>query len=108
MVNASAASEQATTRRPAVCANSTSGDSVWANAQPTFRSTVQVSLALGHNGNLINTRELTGLLDGPGQGNAGIVATSRLFVQEDRFDEVVKEYQLKPPKGSCSMAPAGH
>ena len=31
-----------------------------------------------------------------------------VFVQEDRFDEVVKEYQLKPPKGSCSMAPARH
>ena len=58
------------------CRYSTTGASVWANAQPTFRSTGQVSLALGHNGNLINTRELAGLLDGPGQGNAGIVATS--------------------------------
>ena len=58
------------------CRYSTTGASVWANAQPTFRSTGQVSLALGHNGNLINTRELAGLLDGPGQGSAGIVATS--------------------------------
>jgi amidophosphoribosyltransferase len=58
------------------CRYSTTGASVWANAQPTFRSTGQVSLALGHNGNLINTRELAGLLGGPGQGNAGIVATS--------------------------------
>jgi len=58
------------------CRYSTTGASVWANAQPTFRSTGQVSLALGHNGNLINTRELAGLLSGPDPGNAGIVATS--------------------------------
>ena len=47
------------------CRYSTTGASVWANAQPTFRSTGQDSLALGHNGNLINTRELAGLLGGP-------------------------------------------
>jgi len=58
------------------CRYSTTGASVWANAQPTFRSTSKTSLALGHNGNLINTRELAALLDGPGQGSAGIVATS--------------------------------
>jgi amidophosphoribosyltransferase len=58
------------------CRYSTTGASVWANAQPTFRSTGKVSLALGHNGNLINTRELAGLLDAPGPGRAGIAATS--------------------------------
>ncbi len=58
------------------CRYSTTGASVWANAQPTFRSTGKVSLALGHNGNLINTRELAALLDGQAQGSAGIVATS--------------------------------
>ena len=58
------------------CRYSTTGASVWANAQPTFRSTGKTSLALGHNGNLINTRELAALLDAPGQGSTGIVATS--------------------------------
>ncbi len=58
------------------CRYSTSGASVWANAQPTFRSTPATSLALGHNGNLINTRELASLLGGPGPGSAGIAATS--------------------------------
>ena len=61
------------------CRYSTTGASVWANAQPTFRSTGKTSLALGHNGNLINTRELAALLDGlapESQGSAGIVATS--------------------------------
>jgi len=73
------------------CRYSTTGASVWANAQPTFRSTPTTSLALGHNGNLINTRELAGLLGGPygsGPGRAGIAATSdtdlltALFVSE--------------------------
>src|SRR5579859_3297348 len=70
------------------CRYSTTGASVWANAQPTFRSTPTTSLALGHNGNLINTRELADLLGGPGPGRAGIAATSdtdvltALFVSE--------------------------
>ncbi len=37
---------------------STTGASVWHNAQPTFRSTSTGSLALGHNGNLTNTADL--------------------------------------------------
>jgi amidophosphoribosyltransferase len=41
---------------------STSGSSVWHNAQPTFRTTPSASLALGHNGNLINTLELAALV----------------------------------------------
>ena len=40
------------------CRYSTSGASVRENAQPTFRSTMTGGLALGHNGNLINTLEL--------------------------------------------------
>jgi amidophosphoribosyltransferase len=58
------------------CRYSTTGASTWANAQPTFRSTGTVSLALGHNGNLINTRELAALLGGAGPGSTGIEATS--------------------------------
>ena len=44
------------------CRYSTSGSSVWHNAQPTFRTTPSASLALGHNGNLINTLELAALV----------------------------------------------
>ncbi len=47
------------------CRYSTSGSSVWENAQPTFRATPSASLALGHNGNLINTLELAALVDPP-------------------------------------------
>jgi amidophosphoribosyltransferase len=43
------------------CRYSTTGASVWENAQPAFRSTRAGSLALGHNGNLINTLELASL-----------------------------------------------
>ena len=42
---------------------STTGASVWHNAQPTFRSTAAGSIALGHNGNLTNTAELIGRVD---------------------------------------------
>jgi amidophosphoribosyltransferase len=41
---------------------STTGASVWENAQPTFRATGHGSIALGHNGNLVNTVELAGLV----------------------------------------------
>lgn len=37
---------------------STTGASIWENAQPTFRTTATGHLALGHNGNLTNTNEL--------------------------------------------------
>jgi len=53
------------------CRYSTSGASVWENAQPTFRATPSASLALGHNGNLINTLELAGLLGGQSAALAG-------------------------------------
>ena len=45
------------------CRYSTSGSSVWNNAQPTFRATPSGGLALGHNGNLINTLELAALVE---------------------------------------------
>ena len=40
------------------CRYSTTGASVWNNAQPTFRATPSGGLALAHNGNLTNTDEL--------------------------------------------------
>jgi amidophosphoribosyltransferase len=43
------------------CRYSTSGSSVWENAQPTFRETGSGGLALCHNGNLINTVQLAAL-----------------------------------------------
>ena len=42
---------------------STTGSSTWENAQPTFRSTASGGVALGHNGNLVNTGDLAQLVD---------------------------------------------
>jgi len=58
------------------CRYSTSGSSIWQNAQPTFRATPSASLALGHNGNLINTLELAELAGEPATGGGAIGATS--------------------------------
>ena len=46
------------------CRYSTTGSTVWENAQPTFRMGRGKSIAIGHNGNLVNTRELLGRLEG--------------------------------------------
>ena len=44
------------------CRYSTTGASVWENAQPTFRPTATGMLALAHNGNLTNTGDLAALV----------------------------------------------
>ncbi|HEU4672748.1 MAG TPA: amidophosphoribosyltransferase [Candidatus Limnocylindrales bacterium] len=55
------------------CRYSTTGSTVWENAQPTLRVGRGHGLAIGHNGNLVNTRELLGLLSG---GRARLPATT--------------------------------
>jgi len=46
------------------CRYSTTGSTVWENAQPTFRLGPRRALAIGHNGNLVNTRDLLTQLSG--------------------------------------------
>jgi amidophosphoribosyltransferase len=46
------------------CRYSTTGSTVWENAQPALRLGPQRAIAVGHNGNLINTRELLERLPG--------------------------------------------
>ena len=46
------------------CRYSTTGSTVWENAQPTLRLGPRRALAIGHNGNLVNTRELLAQLQG--------------------------------------------
>ncbi|HVQ21969.1 MAG TPA: amidophosphoribosyltransferase, partial [Candidatus Saccharimonadia bacterium] len=59
---------------------STTGSSTWANAQPTFRTTAAgTGLALGHNGNLVNSAELGAELHretGASGGDAGMGSTT--------------------------------
>ncbi|HWU32568.1 MAG TPA: amidophosphoribosyltransferase [Marmoricola sp.] len=45
------------------CRYSTTGASTWHNAQPTFRPTEDGSIALVHNGNLINTADLSDMVE---------------------------------------------
>ena len=46
------------------CRYSTTGSTLWENAQPTYRQGPRRAIAIGHNGNLVNTRELLGQLSG--------------------------------------------
>jgi amidophosphoribosyltransferase len=58
---------------------STTGAPTWENAQPTFRTTpAGTGIALGHNGNLVNTAELVRrkLPDGVPDGRARMAATT--------------------------------
>ena len=55
---------------------STTGSSVWENAQPTFRATPHGAIALGHNGNLTNTAELVELV-GAARANGEVLGKDR-------------------------------
>lgn len=56
---------------------STTGSSVWHNAQPVYRDVGDHTVALGHNGNLVNTRELAdelGMLPGSTGSDSDVMA----------------------------------
>jgi amidophosphoribosyltransferase len=55
---------------------STTGSSIWENAQPTFRATPHGAIALGHNGNLTNTAELVELV-GTARANGEVIGKDR-------------------------------
>jgi amidophosphoribosyltransferase len=46
------------------CRYSTTGSTLWENSQPAFRLGPRRVVAVGHNGNLVNTRQLLGRLPG--------------------------------------------
>jgi amidophosphoribosyltransferase len=55
------------------CRYSTTGSTVWENSQPSFRLGPRRAVAVGHNGNLVNTRQLLDELPG---GRASLVGTT--------------------------------
>ncbi|MQS06845.1 amidophosphoribosyltransferase [Streptomyces alkaliphilus] len=58
---------------------STTGSPTWENAQPTFRATGHGSIALGHNGNLVNTADLAAMVEelpGAGRGSRNRVTVT--------------------------------
>ena len=62
---------------------STTGASVWENAQPTFRTTATGHLALGHNGNLTNTAELVRMLASLEETNGELPVGTALSATSD-------------------------
>src|SRR5918997_3922953 len=55
------------------CRYSTTGSTIWENSQPAFRLGPRRAVAIGHNGNLVNTRELLDELPG---GRSRLVGTT--------------------------------
>jgi amidophosphoribosyltransferase len=89
------------------CRYSTTGSTLWENAQPTFRLGPRRSVAIGHNGNLVNTRELLGQLEG---GRARLAASTdtelltTLLADEPAADTVAALLALLPRvRGAFSL-----
>ncbi|WP_285760848.1 amidophosphoribosyltransferase [Nocardiopsis ansamitocini] len=87
------------------CRYSTTGSPVWENAQPTFYSAREGGLALGHNGNLINTPELAAMLpsDRLTATTDTEVLTSLLASNPDRTTEEAAMELLPKVKGAFSL-----
>jgi len=89
---------------------STTGSSVWQNAQPTFRPTAHGSVALAHNGNLTNTHDLSARLAELGGATRDESATtdtavmaSLLAVYQDRSIEEAALEVLPTLRGAFSL-----
>jgi amidophosphoribosyltransferase len=89
------------------CRYSTTGSTVWENAQPTLRLGPRRSIAIGHNGNLVNTRELLAQLDG---GKSRLAATTdtelltAILADEPALDTVSALRRVLPRvKGAFSL-----
>ena len=89
------------------CRYSTTGSTVWENAQPTLRLGPRRSIAIGHNGNLVNTRELLSQLEG---GKSRLAATTdtelltAILADEPALDTVVALRRVLPRvKGAFSL-----
>src|SRR5690349_8910057 len=89
------------------CRYSTTGSTVWENAQPTYRLGPGRSIAIGHNGNLVNTRDLLGQLQG---GRARLPASTdtelltALLADEPATDTVEALRQVLPRvRGAFSL-----
>jgi amidophosphoribosyltransferase len=89
------------------CRYSTTGSTIWENAQPTYRQGPRRAIAIGHNGNLVNTRELLDQLHG---GRARLPASTdtelltALLADEPATDTVAALMQVLPKvRGAFSL-----
>ncbi|MEU7690998.1 MULTISPECIES: amidophosphoribosyltransferase [Microbispora] len=87
------------------CRYSTTGSSVWENAQPTLNSSDGKGLALVHNGNLINTAHLAeGLTPGSIRATTDTEVLTALLAQDSsRPVEDVAAELLPEVKGAYSL-----
>src|SRR5450755_2113957 len=90
------------------CRYSTTGSTIWENAQPTFRLGHGRAIAIGHNGNLVNTRELLARLEG---GKTRLPATTdtellTALLSDDPSDDTVQALRNVLPfvQGAYSLA----
>ena len=88
------------------CRYSTTGSTTWENAQPVFRNTAAgTGVALGHNGNLVNTAELAARAR-----DAGLMANARRQPRHDRLRHPrraagPRRSRLHPGAGRAGTAP---
>jgi amidophosphoribosyltransferase len=89
------------------CRYSTTGSTIWENAQPTLRLGPRRAIAIGHNGNLVNTRELLDQLRG---GRSRLPASTdtelltALLADEPAADTVEALLQVLPRvRGAYSL-----
>ena len=94
------------------CRYSTTGSTIWENAQPTLRLGPRRALAIGHNGNLVNTRELLNELSG---GRTRLPASTdtelltALLADEPAADTVEALMQVLPRvRGAYSLVVLDH
>ena len=93
------------------CRYSTTGSSTWENAQPTFRTTsTGTGIALGHNGNLVNSAELfrqaaeLGVSDVRGATTDSDLITGLLTAYPDLSVEAAALKVLPTLRGAFSLA----
>ena len=82
---------------------STTGASVWENAQPTFRSTAVGSIALAHNGNLTNTGDLAQLVE-KAQAGSGEIAFAQRPLRSTSDTDLVTSLLASHPDRSLESA----
>ncbi|MBA2569737.1 MAG: amidophosphoribosyltransferase [Chloroflexi bacterium] len=87
-------------RAIAHCRYSTTGSTLWENSQPAFRMGPRRTVALGHNGNLVNTRKLMEELQA---GRGRIVGTSdtellTALLAEEPGDDLVESLARLLPR----------
>ena len=91
------------------CRYSTTGSTVWENAQPTFRLGPRRALAIGHNGNLVNTRELLDQLAG-GRGRLPATTDTELLtalLADEPAADTVDALRARPAARPRRVQPRG-